>query len=62
MKRENVAKLYMVKKLAKTKKTAFTEHFWLKIGTQMAMSHHPNGLITLVWALINQLSTINRLR
>ena len=41
MKRENVAKSYMVKKISKKKKTAFTEHFWLKIG--MAMSHHPNG-------------------
>ena len=40
MKRENVAKSYMVKI---SKKTAFTEHFWLKIGTLMAMSHHPNG-------------------
>ena len=48
MKRENVAKSYMIKKLAKkkqtkTKKTAFNEHFWLKIGTLMAMSHRPNG-------------------
>ena len=42
MKRENVAKSYMVKKISKKtkqKKTAFDDHFWLKIGTVMAMSH-----------------------
>ena len=41
MKRENVAKSYMVK-IEIINKTTFTEHFWLKISTLMAMSHHPS--------------------
>ena len=63
MKRENVAKSYMVKKkLAKTKKNSIYCALLAKDRYTDANVSPSERLITLVWALINQLSAINRLR